>query len=299
MDNSYKVQRKEKDEPIEKNQDDIYRSDIFIDKNINDQSKKSKSDNETMITYEKEDPLMSNVKFVLNITVLIISTLMCGFLSSWGFIAPYQVSYLRIYDKSIQISTANIGINLFFVGICLAAFFSVSLINRFGYKNTLSMSILLLSLINMFLAITKNIYMVVFLIFLIGIYYELILITSIFLIMKWIPGNPGISTFFGTLGMSFTPFMTGVLIQMIVNPNNVKAGIDVYEGKKPVSYHDENIAINVPYFFYLCSAYNLVVSIQCYYWFVEPKNDTTKNENNEKKMPLIELKNQEDSNFLF
>lgn len=101
--------------------------------------------------------------------------------------------------------------------------------------------------------------------------------SATFMIQQLLPGNPGISTFFGCLGVSFTPFVIAFIIQYIVNPLNIKPQISVMEGQKDIKYFNEEIATKISWFFVVIAVYMVCVAVFCQVFM----DDISQNDNSE------------------
>ena len=108
---------------------------------------------------------------------------------------------------------------------------------------------------------TINYYVVMVAYFGVGLAFSFMCVTSVFLCMNILPENPGLSGFFSTVGLCFTPFFTTLLIHYLVNPNGSPPTIMVNEGEKTVKYFDAEIANNVPIFFKIYGCLTIAIGL--------------------------------------
>ena len=129
---------------------------------------------------------------------------------------------------------------------------------KFGLKNTYRIALLIYSFMNLFCYFSTNLWLYILFFLVMGFSYNLCLIVASKLIMQLLPDKPGQSTFLGTIGVSLSPIIIGYLIQYLVNPENLKPEIEVYEGSKLIKYFGIEIAYKLPTYF-------IIVAIYCFF----------------------------------
>ena len=103
-----------------------------------------------------------DTKLLRILLVIFFSTCFCGILSSWGFMAPYMCSYLRLYDPSIT----TLQINFCLYAVQLGELFSGFIIERtfevLGYKKAFRLGIICNGVCTILCAYSTSLYFTLF-----------------------------------------------------------------------------------------------------------------------------------------
>jgi hypothetical protein len=82
-----------------------------------------------------------------------------------------------------------------------------------------------------------------------------------FMIMMWLPNNPGLSAVFAMMGICLSPVIMGNLIHYEINPDDISADIVIQEGLKSVNYFNKTISDEVPLFWLTLAGIQAIFTI--------------------------------------
>ncbi|CDW88082.1 major facilitator superfamily protein [Stylonychia lemnae] len=207
--------------------------------------------------YEK-DPYYR--KKVLSIIGCMLCQFIFGQCNIWGNIQVYVCSYLRQFDDSIQINQIFIVAPIQSLSLTVGNLIGTKLINRFKPRTIMTFGFSLFVGSQLLASFAQNLYLFILAYSLMGgIGLGMNFFLPVYVGWKCFPMRKGLIT---SMIMCFNGIGTitqSIISVLIVNPNNIKPTIQVEQGVITYNYFDEEVSGNIPLFFRIFTAAELVI----------------------------------------
>jgi hypothetical protein len=198
---------------------------------------------------------------------------MGDFMTLWGYMVPYQASYM------LQFSAYNTSTNLqlvmifFFVGHCLTALTFRRIIYEFGYKYGILLTQLLKTLGLLCFAWFTPLLLVYLSAILAGAGWSgFITLSSFFILEATDDESSGFFTSLVLSGLGLSGIFWSWIMYQVINPTGINPTIIVKEGEFTTMYFEESVANNVPTY-WVVFGLNMLIWTLIIIPFIEEKPD--------------------------
>jgi MFS family permease len=197
----------------------------------------------------------------LNVSVISITSMLVALDCGWGYLETYVASYLHSYSDNITTSKVHILYSIIMGSGIIGAQIFHPVCSRLGYREAMSLSLLLGATGTIICVNTTSIWGFVIPAMLWGTGVALRILTCSFFMVEIMPNNYALAAGLGNVGAALTPTFWGWVPLLITNPDNNRPDIEIREISRTSYYFGEAVTSKVPDLFLAVTIITLVASV--------------------------------------
>jgi MFS family permease len=189
------------------------------------------------------------LNLIVAILVMIIVSIMTTIDVGWGYLEVYIASYLYSFSDSITTSKVHMLYSIMDIGQIIGAQIFELVTSRLGYREALSLALLLMATGTFICSISTTIWGFVIPALLFGISEALRGLTSSFFMVELMPDDYAMAVGLGNVGGAFSILFWGWVPHLVANPDNASPDIEIREHRRTAYYFGEAVTSRVPFLF--------------------------------------------------
>jgi predicted MFS family arabinose efflux permease len=194
------------------------------------------------------------------ILVIIMATQIIPIDVGWGYLEVYIASYLYSFSDSITTSKVHMLLSVIEIGQMLGAQIFHLVISRLGYREGISLALVLMATGMLICSISITIWGFIIPAVLFGIADALRCLICSFFMVELMPENYALAAGLGNIGGPFALLFWSWTPLQVVNPNNASPDIEITEVTRTAYYFGEAVISKVPYLFQVVMLIAIVAS---------------------------------------